>query len=263
MPRLPSKDFGGQDNDDMQSTMTKPQATFGGRRASTQIVFGRNTEEVLFDQSNNSANSANPTNLVDMDEWAMLQDDPIIRPSAARGSTRSPQRPTPPLSSSAGSQFDNENQGSGSSEGYGSSGSSATYFGTSSPAPEAPAKNSKDRRLSMSDSDGSEGMVGMETIRGFNIVDGDSPPPMVPVHVTSYTSSSSAAGAADFYPTPPHTAPPRLSGGNECYSDGSNEQWSHTAQPPSDMARCAFLGRKLHPRMPLDPTHVRLKRTCV
>jgi hypothetical protein len=27
--------------------------------------------------------------------------------------------------------------------------------------------------------------------------------------------------------------------------------------------RCAFFGRNLHPRMPLDPTHVRLKRTCV
>jgi hypothetical protein len=29
------------------------------------------------------------------------------------------------------------------------------------------------------------------------------------------------------------------------------------------MARCAFFGRNLHSRMPLDPTHVRLKRTCV
>jgi calcium-dependent protein kinase len=28
-------------------------------------------------------------------------------------------------------------------------------------------------------------------------------------------------------------------------------------------ARCAFFGRNLHSRMPLDPTHVRLKRTCV
>jgi hypothetical protein len=28
-------------------------------------------------------------------------------------------------------------------------------------------------------------------------------------------------------------------------------------------ARCAFFGRNLHPRMPLDPTHVRLKRTRV
>jgi hypothetical protein len=27
--------------------------------------------------------------------------------------------------------------------------------------------------------------------------------------------------------------------------------------------RCAFSNRKLHSRMPLDPTHVRLKRTCV
>jgi hypothetical protein len=27
--------------------------------------------------------------------------------------------------------------------------------------------------------------------------------------------------------------------------------------------RCAFFGRNLHSRMPLDPTHVRLKRTCV
>jgi hypothetical protein len=29
------------------------------------------------------------------------------------------------------------------------------------------------------------------------------------------------------------------------------------------MVRCAFSDRKLHSRMPLDPTHVRLKRTCV
>jgi serine/threonine protein kinase len=29
------------------------------------------------------------------------------------------------------------------------------------------------------------------------------------------------------------------------------------------MVRCAFFGRNLHSRMPLDPTHVRLKRTCV
>jgi hypothetical protein len=28
-------------------------------------------------------------------------------------------------------------------------------------------------------------------------------------------------------------------------------------------ARCAFSDRNLHSRMPLDPTHVRLKRTCV
>jgi acylaminoacyl-peptidase len=28
-------------------------------------------------------------------------------------------------------------------------------------------------------------------------------------------------------------------------------------------ARCAFFGRNLHSRMPLDPTHVRFKRTCV
>jgi hypothetical protein len=28
-------------------------------------------------------------------------------------------------------------------------------------------------------------------------------------------------------------------------------------------ARCAFFGRNLHSRMPLDPTHVRLKRTRV
>jgi enolase len=28
-------------------------------------------------------------------------------------------------------------------------------------------------------------------------------------------------------------------------------------------ARCALFGRNLHSRMPLDPTHVRLKRTCV
>jgi hypothetical protein len=27
--------------------------------------------------------------------------------------------------------------------------------------------------------------------------------------------------------------------------------------------RCAFSDRNLHSRMPLDPTHVRLKRTCV
>jgi hypothetical protein len=27
--------------------------------------------------------------------------------------------------------------------------------------------------------------------------------------------------------------------------------------------RCAFFGRNLHSMMPLDPTHVRLKRTCV
>jgi hypothetical protein len=27
--------------------------------------------------------------------------------------------------------------------------------------------------------------------------------------------------------------------------------------------RCAFFGRNLHSRMPLDPTHVRLKRTFV
>jgi hypothetical protein len=26
---------------------------------------------------------------------------------------------------------------------------------------------------------------------------------------------------------------------------------------------CAFFGRNLHSRMPLDPTHVRLKRICV
>jgi hypothetical protein len=31
----------------------------------------------------------------------------------------------------------------------------------------------------------------------------------------------------------------------------------------STCARCAFFGRNLHSRMPLDPTHVRLKRTCV
>jgi hypothetical protein len=29
------------------------------------------------------------------------------------------------------------------------------------------------------------------------------------------------------------------------------------------LVRCAFFGRYLHSRMPLDPTHVRLKRTCV
>jgi hypothetical protein len=28
-------------------------------------------------------------------------------------------------------------------------------------------------------------------------------------------------------------------------------------------ARCAFSDRNLHSRMPLDPTHVRFKRTCV
>jgi hypothetical protein len=31
----------------------------------------------------------------------------------------------------------------------------------------------------------------------------------------------------------------------------------------SDLARCAFSDRILHSRMPLDPTHVRSKRTCV
>jgi hypothetical protein len=31
----------------------------------------------------------------------------------------------------------------------------------------------------------------------------------------------------------------------------------------SQQVRCAFFGRNLHSRMPLDPTHVRLKRTCV
>jgi hypothetical protein len=29
------------------------------------------------------------------------------------------------------------------------------------------------------------------------------------------------------------------------------------------MVRCAFSGRNLHSRMPLDPTHVRLKRAGV
>jgi serine/threonine protein kinase len=31
----------------------------------------------------------------------------------------------------------------------------------------------------------------------------------------------------------------------------------------SYLARCAVFGRNLHSRMPLDPTHVRLKRTRV
>jgi hypothetical protein len=30
-----------------------------------------------------------------------------------------------------------------------------------------------------------------------------------------------------------------------------------------NMVRCAFTDRNLHSRMPLDPTHVRFKRTCV
>ena len=30
-----------------------------------------------------------------------------------------------------------------------------------------------------------------------------------------------------------------------------------------ELARCAFFGRNLHSRMPLDPTHVRLNRTRV
>jgi hypothetical protein len=33
--------------------------------------------------------------------------------------------------------------------------------------------------------------------------------------------------------------------------------------PATGFARCAFFGRILHSRMPLDPTHVRLKRTRV
>jgi hypothetical protein len=32
---------------------------------------------------------------------------------------------------------------------------------------------------------------------------------------------------------------------------------------PGLNARCAFSDRNLHARLPLDPTHVRLKRTCV
>jgi hypothetical protein len=31
----------------------------------------------------------------------------------------------------------------------------------------------------------------------------------------------------------------------------------------ADLARCAFSDKNLHLRMPLDPTHVRFKRTCV
>jgi hypothetical protein len=43
--------------------------------------------------------------------------------------------------------------------------------------------------------------------------------------------------------------------------------WLSTPPRASDLrrgfARCAFSGNNLRSRMPLDPTHVRLKRTCV
>jgi hypothetical protein len=46
-------------------------------------------------------------------------------------------------------------------------------------------------------------------------------------------------------------------------ASSAKQNYFEIVDASEDVVRCAFSGRNLHSRMPLDPTYVRLKRTCV